>query len=520
MQILYGKSLAHLTELSFNVAKKDSSFSGEMRTPFKEYANIRFDGILTETETSGSYKAKGKLFKNLAAHDFEGEITLSKNLPTQALLTFDNFGGSAATLDYNLKFEDMKRSISAVVKKNDDFMSFESVLYVQNLLDWAYNIKVKSSEKDLDELMLSTTFTPLTKSQYESSFEMTTPWSDYLIDKVNVSTMLKTTATDGDFKLFYEISKFGGTSGCSWKWLQRLIKQEFQVKAFSTKKDGSKLFSTEIGYSNSTKTPTDMKFNINVQSLWILGSKTTFDIRNPKDVSFAYELNVPEPIKNKHKMIGQYKASMPFPPKLEAGSAADVHLGYFDDTSMGDLKTKGSISSFKDLTNLVVLQWGLKTDIQVVNSTFTMQENDKKVDCDWKLKTPYHKDENTLNLKATYDGQDEFKLIHTTIHYPESRQVTVGDIAFADLTNMKGFINCTLPLFNVSWFDVNFDFDKQNGVSGKFIKASWPDNFALLDSKSTYIHKGQQKEWKGTIKAELPLQSKHSAQIIYGLEVC
>lgn len=518
IHILYGQTLDQMNELKFNIAKTDSKFSGEIVTPFKDYSNLRFDGVLVKLETPGNFKTKGKVFKNLAAHDFEGEVSLFKNLPTKATLNFRNLEDASTTLDYSLKFDDLKRSIKAVIMKDQQFLSFESELYIADLLDWAYNVKVKSSKDDLKELMLSTTLTPLSKTQFESSFEMITPWPDHYIDKVNVSTVLRTSGTDGDFKMFYEISKFGGSGGCSWKWLQKVLKQDYQVKVYTTKKDKSMLFSSEIGFSNSTRTPASFNFDVNVDSLWLLGSKATFDIRNVKDMSFDYQLTIPEPIKNKHTFVGHYKASN-FPPKFEPGAAADIHIGYVSDKVVGDIKASGSIKHFKDITNSIVLEWGQQSATQSVNSNFKLLESDAKVNCDWELKTPYYSDENTINLNANYQVQDIFKIVHTTVNSPASRLITVGDVAFADLTNMKGFINCTLPVFNVSWFDVNFDLDSQDGVTGKFIKASWPGNYALLDSKSSFIQQQGQKEWKGTIKTELPLHTKHNVQIIYGLEV-
>lgn len=518
IQILFGPTLEEMKELKFNIAKTNSKFSGEIVTPFEEYSNLRFDGIIVEQETPGNFKARGKIFKNLAAHDFDGEVTLYKNLPTKALLNFRNSEVADTTLDYSLKFEDLKRSIKAVINKDQQFLSFESELYIADLLDWAYNVKVKSSQDDLKELMLSTTLTPLSKTQFESSFEMITPWPKHYIDKVNVSTVLRTSATDGDFKILYEISNFGGSGGCSWKWLQKVLKQDYQVKVFTTKKDKTTLFSSEIGYSNSTRTPANLNFDVNVNSLWMLSSKATFDIRNVKDMSFDYELSIPEPIKNKHKFVGHYKASS-FPLKFEPGLTADIHVGYSNAEATSDVKATGSMKNFKDISNSIVLEWGQKSSTSSVNSYFKLQEQDAKVNCDWELKTPYYPDENTVNLNANYQVQDAFKIVHATLNSPASRLITVGDVAFADLTNMKGFINCTMPVFNVSWFDVNFDLDSQDGVTGKFIKASWPENHALLDSKSSFIQQQGQKEWKGTIKTEVPLHTKHNVQIIYGLEV-
>lgn len=518
IKILYGKSADLLDELKFSIAKKDLNFEGELITPFKEYSHLRFNGFLTEGDQTGAYKAKGNVFKNLLPHSFEGSVTLYKNVPTQAELVIKDPKGSDAHLTYNLNFEDMKRSIKTVISKDNDFISFESELYIQNLLDWAYNVKIQTSKSELNELMLSTTLTPLSKTQFESSFEMITPWSASFIDKVNVSSILKLTGSDGDFRLNYEISKLAGAGGCYWKWLQRPQKQDYQLKIFTEKKDKSKHFSTEISLTNSSKAPSDFGFMIDINELWVLTSKAKFDVRDTKDMSMTYDLSVPGPIKSDHKLIAHYKGNN-FPPKIESGASMDIGVGYNTDGYLVDFKKSGLMKSLSEITDKLVLEWGEKTKPNKIDSDFVLQKTDEKSDCNWELTTPYYPDEKTLNVKANFYTQDIFKIVHATIHSPESRQVTTGDVAFSDLTNMKGSVNCSLPIFNLTWFDVNFDLDTQNEESGKFIKATWPDNYAVLDSKSTFVNLKNHKEWKGTIKTELPLHTKHNIQIIYGLEV-
>jgi hypothetical protein len=244
-----------------------------------------------------------------------------------------------------------------------------------------------------------------------------------------------------------------------------------------------------------------------------------FDVRNTKDMSISYDLWTPEPFKRNHKLTSYYKGNK-FPPRLEAGGHLDFLLGYENDASMAQFQSKGSIKSKIDMANTLVLEWGDKIDTAKLDSNFLLREAEDKTECIWDLFTPYYADEKTLNLEANYFTQDIYKILHATINSPESRKITSGDVAFADLTNMKGSINSSLPIFNLTWFDVNFDFDTKNEESGKFIKASWPDNYALLDSKSNFVNENNHKEWKGTIKTELPLHTKHNIQIIYGLEVC
>lgn len=519
IKLAYGKSNEALDELKFFISKKDLDFNGELITPFADYSNMRFTGVLSRTDHPDAYKAKGNVFKDLLPHPFEGDVTMYKNLPVQADFVVKDHKGNDVDFTYNLKFEDLKRTLKTKVStKDSDFISFESQLYIESLLDWAYNIKIQSSKPEFNELMLSTTLNPISKTQFESSFEMMTPWSEHFINKVNISSLLTTRGNEGDFKLNYEISKLAGSGGCSWKWIQKLLKQDYQLKVFTEKQDRSKHFSTEIGFSNSSKTPADLMFNVDVNSIWTLATKARFDVRNTKNMSLAYDLQAPEPIKGNHKLSSHYKGSN-FPPRIDINENLDFHLGYENEFAMADISTKGSIEKKYHVDNEFAIEWGEKMKSSRLESDFNMKEIGEKIECSWELSTPYYPDENTLDLKANYFTQEQYKIVHATLNIPESRQITVGDVAFSDLANMKGSVNCSLPIFNLTWFDVNFDLDSQNEEIGKFIKATWPDNYALLDSKSTFVNDQNHKEWKGTIKTELPLHNKHNIQIIYGLEV-
>lgn len=235
-------------------------------------------------------------------------------------------------------------------------------------------------------------------------------------------------------------------------------------------------------------------------------------------MSLSYALTVPGPIKNNHKITAHYKGS-DFPPRVMTGAFVDIQAGYNNEGFGFNVKTTGSKRSTYDTENVITVEWGVLNQTSKVNSHLRTEKKAEKIECYWDLSTPYHINEKTLNVQGNYYAQDIFKIVHASVRYPESQEVIIGDVAFVDLTNMKGSVNSSLPIFNVTWFDVNFDFDTQNEESGKFIKVTWPENYALLDSKSTFHDRENHKEWKGTIKTELPLYTKHNIQIIYGLEV-
>lgn len=239
---------------------------------------------------------------------------------------------------------------------------------------------------------------------------------------------------------------------------------------------------------------------------------------NVQDMSILYNLNLPQPVESSHKIEARYKGNN-FPPQFKEKSNSDWFITYSNQALNAKMKAKGTIESYTNMNNQMNLQWGTPDASNQIGSDFSVSKKNDKTFYKWELLTPSYQEEKTMVVNANYATQDKFKVIHTDINYPESKQVTVADVVFTDMQNTKGSINTSLPIFNVSWFNFDFDFDSQDEETTKFIKSTWPDNHALIDSKSTYVDSGNHKEWKGTIKAEIPLQSKHNIQIIYGLEV-
>jgi hypothetical protein len=263
IQIRYSDELERSSDIKFVISREGNTFAGELVTPLREMSQVHFVGDLVEGRQAGVFKAKGKVFKDAAPFSFEGDVVMHKNFPSQADVVINTDGGDAV-ISYNLAFDEFKRSIKAKVSRNAEFVNFESELYVQDLLDWAYNVKIVSSREELNELMLSTMLSPHSKTQYEASFEMTSPWADHHIDRINISSIINLNNNYGDANLLYAISKHEGESKCAWKWQ----KQEYLFKVDLDSKDTGKHFNTEVSYASQPKAPTDVLFVIDINSIW------------------------------------------------------------------------------------------------------------------------------------------------------------------------------------------------------------------------------------------------------------
>ena len=271
MTISYKPMNYQYEHIKFLIARENNDFKGEIQTPLSDYNIIRFNGMLNELSDPYAYNVKGQIYKNSIPYNFEGKATIVQYFPTDVNLQIKMPKEADAVLQYKVTKTDSKQSIVLELKNSNTFVNLESEIFMQNKIDWAYNVKISSSRPEISELKLSTSLTPIAKNRYDSSFEMISPWNKYFIDKINVSTQLTLAQEAGDVKLNYEISQFIGTSGCNWKWLSVPAKQDYLFHIYALPQvtdDNDKSFETEFKYTNSTESFTDASFKININSIW------------------------------------------------------------------------------------------------------------------------------------------------------------------------------------------------------------------------------------------------------------
>lgn len=100
---------------------------------------------------------------------------------------------------------------------------------------------------------------------------------------------------------------------------------------------------------------------------------------------------------------------------------------------------------------------------------------------------------------------------------PASNQVGEADIAFASISNTKGFFNSTTPFANITWFKADYDFTTRPGEMVRYIKGYWPGDTATFNSNTKFSSVNLDRDLTGKIHIDFPVKTRHIADIDYSL---
>ena len=170
MSISYKPFNYDYEHIKFLIARKDNDFEGEIQTPLSDYNLIRFNGMLNELSEPYAYNVKGQVYRNAIPYNFDGKATIVQYFPTDVNLKIKIPRDTDAVLQYKFLKSDSKQSITLELKKSSAYVSLESEIFMQNKMDWAYNVKISSSRPEIDELKLSSSYNGDSNSNEKSVF--------------------------------------------------------------------------------------------------------------------------------------------------------------------------------------------------------------------------------------------------------------------------------------------------------------------------------------------------------------
>lgn len=214
-----------------------------------------------------------------------------------------------------------------------------------------------------------------------------------------------------------------------------------------------------------------------------------------------------------HELAASMNGNIPF---LETVRTFNFETSYETEESRKRYAWHTEFNRVNDLRTLLRFEWGPDVRSERIQSNFDIFKNGEKHEISAKLRGPWYI-EDAFHALAVYSNDENLFLVNGNVSIPASRKVAEANVAFINLSNMKGDVNCTTPFLNVTWLHGQLEFIESPMESIRYLKATWPESSAILDAKTTYKSHNLDRDQQGTIKIEIPLQTRHYAEVKYGL---
>lgn len=176
-------------------------------------------------------------------------------------------------------------------------------------------------------------------------------------------------------------------------------------------------------------------------------------------MSIDLGLKLPVPIESDHKLSAKYKGNLG---KANVGPKLEYDLKYLNQKSLNKWESRGSYKNNTGALNgNLKFEWGPESKTSILDCSASLKVVNARQEFSVNMTTPFYSNKKTLQLAGTYEKADVYHIVRSTLKVPQDRQITVADVAFSDLANMKGMLNCSLPFLNVTWINADFDFSRE-----------------------------------------------------------
>lgn len=248
-------------------------------------------------------------------------------------------------------------------------------------------------------------------------------------------------------------------------------------------------------------------------SLFSFSANTSVTFISISDLSGVIRVQLPKPVGDVHTLAASMNGNIPF---LEPVRTLNFETSYETEESRKRYAWHSEYSFVHDLRTLARFDWGPNVRSQRIQSNLDVFQDGEKREITIKLRGPWYM-EDAFRSVVVYNYADSLYLVNGNMSIPASRKVAEANVAFTNLSNMKGNVNCTTPFLNITWLHGQLEFIESPLESIRFLKATWPESSAIFDAKTTYKLHNLNRDQQGTIKVEIPLQTRHFAEVKYGL---
>ncbi|XP_017854431.2 uncharacterized protein LOC108607859 [Drosophila busckii] len=505
--------------------KKKDVFNIELWTPLKNFRNVSMHGtIVRNAREPQRLDVSGNLYRNMATYVVTGAVRMADSLPIDVTLRVQpKSGGRDGVIELNIHEtgpQKIRFSFSAIEDgKMCQISGGYSLSGANGPMD--FSVLVESTEPEIARINFYGNLKPVEQGRLVGDINLQTPWTHLGIDSVHLRSDLAVRADGGSIVGEYQIGKHIGRGSCLWSWILAENLQLVLESYMERPNAQPRIVHASAKYLNPGQNYKQLQTGgrLSVDSKWNLEVNGSMHYKSTDDFEFGVLTQLPLPVGDRHQLSGKYRGNI-ISNQLKAPQ-------FFIESSYASIEAQNKLltrlnyqNSSADLKALAHLEWGQRKDISVIEGDVVMlRKPGARRDFAAKLTTPKFKNEHTFGLNAVYDkpSTDYFSLV-CGLDYPASRRISDVEVNFSSLSNMHGAINSSTPFLNVSWFKTDFEFTTKNDRSYRYLHCTWPQDSAYFKLNSNYESQNGNHNLTGQIEMEVPLATRHRADITYGLQ--
>uniref|UniRef100_A0A182J4N7 Vitellogenin domain-containing protein n=1 Tax=Anopheles atroparvus TaxID=41427 RepID=A0A182J4N7_ANOAO len=516
--VLFADQIGTTEAIRASAERNREMFTIALILPIEAYNNLSIHGRLMQYNSmSNEYFISGQLYRNEFVFQLEGNATIIQDIPYRAELTFQPLGaeGSDGTISYQCGRKGAVTDFNFKVKSGAKLTNLDGSFKLSKMSDWYVKLGTETSEPSLKDIDFLVGIEPQVDERALGKFNLRSPWVQYGIDRADVELMFDVKPISGSVVGRYAIRELTGNASCLWNWALK-SNMQFALENRVLRNSVERVFRTGVRYVNpDVENNHNFTFggDLNLNNIWIFNANASVDFISIRDLSAVMTVLLPKPVGDVHTLAIAMNGNLPF---VEPVKSFHLETSYETEESRKRYAYYSEYSFIGDLRTLLRFEWGPDIRKQRVQSKLDVFRNGDRRELTARLRGPWYL-EDAFTAYGTYDFIDALYLVSGNVSIPASTKVASANVAFNNLSNMKGDVNCTTPFLNVTWLHGQLEFIETPLESIRYLKGTWPESSAVFDAKATYRSHNLDREQQGTIKIEVPLRTRHYAEVKYGL---
>ncbi|PNF28889.1 hypothetical protein B7P43_G03854 [Cryptotermes secundus] len=480
----------------------------DMDLPIEGFSKAQLNGTLTSTG-AGEKTLQAVLQSGGKSHDVNGSVKATPQVPimVNVKIVTPHKSGNEISVFLHIQEIEHRFEITSAFTNGRNRLAVEGKFDVQPN-NWKINMKAEGSHPTYSSLAVSGSF--LKQSNGNVSLEAYADTSVQGYERLMVRGHYLITAKTGIVNAVFDITQAKGKFDTEWTWIFMENMAAKIIGSYETR-NMSRYLISEVYYRNPKKAfkqfSVGMDINVN-RNTWQFGTNVSLAIPTASNVTATLNLKLPPPQNEIHTIFSKLQYTKDYKYVQEVLKYSTFH-------SKKLYATFGEFNAMSDkIDGNLTFKWG-NINYKSISNIIKVNRGGKLIDLTYILNTPKY-NESTLVAKMFYDMDEVYHKIKGALFCPESHFITGGNIDYNSFANMHGKINTTTPFSTLSYVGLIFKATTHVLHHQRFLEAFWPNNTALFDSKYTYESKTYNTRINGSVRVEIPLQTRHTGNLVYG----